>query len=175
MTGAGITESVASSAKGEVDREAIVATQKITQWTGKSTRPVYKVNETAHFSREEVMRTGMMKPGLVGLALALILMWSGAKADGVSGTQNIKNLLHRNNQMVEIVGANGNWQNPDVCPNASRLLLRRASLVNQDVYKEMFAMLLGAHLAGRPIAAKVSGCAVSGGVSYPVIVQLTVR
>lgn len=121
------------------------------------------------------MLTRMIYAVLITGVIALGIGSLSASADGVSGAQKIKNLVHRNNQMIEIAGANGKWQNPDVCPSSSRLLLRRASLVNQDVYKEMFAMVLGAHLAGRPIAAKVSGCSVSGGVSYPVIVQLTLR
>ncbi len=109
------------------------------------------------------------------LAALLLATWATAAwAAGNAGTRGIKKVTHGNSQRLFIVG-DSPWQNPDVCDVNHQVVLVAGRLANEAVYREMFAMIMSAHLAGRSVNVRVKGCIDIQGETIPVVNEVTVR
>lgn len=110
---------------------------------------------------------------VMAVAIVLSVVGTVAQAAGNSGKRNIEKVIHPNAARVHVVAADSGWANPDACDRSDQLVLKKRDLSDERVYREMLAMILSAHLSDRQIAAKVRGCAAVNGLTYPLIVQLT--
>lgn len=111
------------------------------------------------------------KAATVGIALLLASQF--VLAAGSSGQRYINNLKHPNAEKVYVVSDGDDWGNPDACDRSNQLVLSKGKLKNEQIYRELLAMVLSAHLSDRQVAARVDGCVLVSGKSYPAIVQLT--
>jgi hypothetical protein len=112
---------------------------------------------------------------LLGTAVCgMLVAWLPAWADGWTGRQITAQVVYKQDRTVILYGQTGVWKNPDACDDASRLILLPAGSPSPAAYTEQYATLLGAHLSGREVNAFVSGCAVLGGSSVPVVKQVAV-
>jgi hypothetical protein len=108
------------------------------------------------------------------LALCLGCLGTTVQAADNAGTRTISNVSHLNSQRV-LIRSDEAWINPGVCDRDASVVLAASELYSKAVYKEMFAMIMSAHVARREVNIKVNGCLAIGGVSYPVVKQVTVR
>lgn len=114
----------------------------------------------------------MSRPLVAALVLAT---WATtALAAGNAGTRAIKKTTHTNAQRL-IVSGDSPWKNPDACDHSNQVVLAAGRLSSEAVYREMFAMIMSAHVAGRSVNIGVEGCIDLGGESYPVVKEITVR
>lgn len=115
------------------------------------------------------------------LMLAILIMslagvGSSVLAAGSSGRQTIDRITQRPDTRFLVWGVAGDWQNPDSCDDSSRVVLvpPDPGAPSEDEFKQRYAMTLGAHLTGRRVAFRVSGCEMVGATSYPRVVGITV-
>jgi len=108
---------------------------------------------------------------IVGMLIAGLS--HGAFAAGNAGNRVIKKLVHPDKTRVLIVPDIQDWLNPDGCDASNQVVLASGELVNEGVYREMFAMLLSAYVGGRRVELRTSGCLGVNGTTYPLITQIT--
>jgi hypothetical protein len=120
------------------------------------------------------MRVATTRCRALVAALVLATWATTALAAGNGGTRVIKKVTHTNAQRLLISGDSG-WENPDVCDRSNQVVLAAAKLSNEAVYREMFAMIMSAHVAGRSVNVRVGGCIDIEGQTYPVVKEVTVR
>jgi hypothetical protein len=111
------------------------------------------------------------------LLIAILVIAAGtttAWAAGSAGTRAIKKVTHTNAQRV-LISADSAWENPDVCGRSNQVVLVAGRLSSEAVYREMLAMILSAHVAGRSVNLRVDGCIDVDGEGYPVVKEVTVR
>jgi hypothetical protein len=127
-----------------------------------------------HGNRRRTMKgTGRLAAPL--LAALLLAPWATAAwGAGNAGTRVIKKVTHTNSQRLFIAGDSA-WKNPDVCDVNQQIVLVAARLSNEAVYREMFAMIMAAHVAGRSVNVRVKGCIDIQGETFPVVNEITVR
>lgn len=97
--------------------------------------------------------------------LALALSAFAAQAGGVTQPGRLHNVQvwpAHNGVLLQ----HENMINPDGCGRSDHLLLRPSD----PFFKEMYAMLLAAHTAGKPVQIHVSGC----DQNFPVVVVTAV-
>ena len=110
---------------------------------------------------------------MVGVLCSLTAML--ALAGEWSGRSTIRKLTVRDDQTVLVSSESGAWKNPDLCDNASRIVLLAPGAEGAAIaYKEVYATLLGAHLTRREINAFVDGCTSIGSKTYPVLTRVAV-
>lgn len=110
---------------------------------------------------------------LFGAALVAGLSVLPAQAEGWSGRQHLDHIIHQDDRAVLVFGASSDWENPDFCDSAQRIVL----VPDPDtpkVYTEAYAALLGAQLAGREANMFLSGCIEVRGKTFPVIRRVAV-
>ena len=95
-------------------------------------------------------------------------------AAGNAGSRSIKKVTHQNSNRLYVTG-DEKWLNPDVCDNSSEVVLIASKLKSESIYREMFAMIMSAHLSGRTINVQVKDCVSVQGVSYPIVDEVSVR
>lgn len=108
------------------------------------------------------------------LALCLGCFVTTAQAADNAGTRTISKVSHLNSQRVLIRGDEA-WTNPGVCDRDADVVLAASELSSEAVYRELFAMIMSAHVARREVNIQVKGCLAIRDVSYPVVKEVTVR
>jgi hypothetical protein len=86
----------------------------------------------------------------------------------------LRQITHKDDRTVIVRGLNGDWKNPDVCDDASRVVLSPANASSPEAYTEQYAALLGAQLTGRAVKLFLSGCIEVDGMTRPVITQIAI-
>jgi len=119
------------------------------------------------------MRTKLGAISTIVIGMLICLVWVPAYAGGWSQSQTTKYLSKKTDRTVIVSGTEGAWGNPDLCDNDSTIVLL-VKPSNTEWYKETYALLLGAHLTGRKITARLSGCKLIGSSTFPVITTLKV-
>ena len=109
-------------------------------------------------------------PLIAGLLLAGLS--HSAFAAGNAGNREIRKLTHADNSRLSII-ATKNWLNPDGCDKSNQVILAAGRLVSEKVYREMYALVLSAHVSGRRVEVRTSECIGISGTTYPVITQVT--
>ena len=104
--------------------------------------------------------------------LLLVGLCHSAFAAGNAGNREIRKLTHADNSRLAII-ATKNWLNPDSCNKSNQVILAAGRLVSEKVYREMYALVLSAHVSGRRVEVRTDGCIGIAGTSYPVITQVT--
>ncbi len=96
----------------------------------------------------------------------------GAFAAGNAGNRELRKLTHADNSRLSII-ATKNWLNPDACDKSNQVVLAAGRLVSDKVYREMYALVLSAHVTGRRVEVRTSDCIGIAGTTYPVVTQIT--
>ena len=94
-------------------------------------------------------------------------------AAGNAGNRAIKKLIHPDSTRVFVKAFNTVWLNPDACDKSNQIVLASDQLSNENVYRELLAMLLTAHVAERRVEVRTNGCLSVGGTTFPLITQVT--
>ena len=108
------------------------------------------------------------------LAVCLGYFATTVQAADNAGTRTITKVSHLNSQKVLIRGDEP-WNNPGVCERDTSVVLAANQLSSEAVYKELFAMIMSAHIARREVNIQVNGCMTIRGVTFPVVKEVTVR
>jgi len=112
-------------------------------------------------------------PLLLGSVLLTVGLSHNAFAAGNAGNRVIKKLVKTDNSRVLVIPDIQNWLNPDGCDASDQVVLASGELTNDDVYRQMFAMLLSAYVGGQRVELRTKDCLGVNGTSYPVITQIT--
>jgi hypothetical protein len=104
--------------------------------------------------------------------LVIVGLSHSAFAAGNAGNREIRKLTHADNSRLSII-ATKNWLNPDSCNKSNQVILAAGLLVSEKVYREMYALVLSAHVSGRRVEVRTNGCIGIAGTTYPVITQVT--
>ena len=89
-----------------------------------------------------------------------------------SRTTAIARLVVRDTQVVLVYREGGKWRNPDLCDSDEFTVLLPPG--SNAAYKEVYATLLGAHLADRGIRVYLNGCTQIDNQTYPVLTRISV-
>ena len=98
-----------------------------------------------------------------------------ALAGAWSGRVTIDKLTVRVDRAIFIANTSGTWKNLDLCDNDTKVVLLPPGAQGAVLaYKEIYASLLGAHLTRREIGAFLSGCALVGNQTFPIVVRVVI-
>ncbi len=110
---------------------------------------------------------------IVGVLCSLTAMF--ALAGGNSGRTLIGTINILANQTVFITPESGAWINPDLCDNSKKIVLLPPGAQGATLaYKDMYALLLGAHLTKRDINVFLGGCTLIGNQTFPVVTRVLI-
>lgn len=113
------------------------------------------------------------------LAIMVGVLCSLAAAVALAGEWSVKTsiarIVVRDDQTVLVYRVGGKWKNSDLCDRDSYVvLLPSAANDGNPAFREIYASLLGAHLANRKIKAFLAGCSKIGGRTSPRLARITV-
>ena len=118
------------------------------------------------------MRTSLKTILSAVTAVLVSMVWISAFGDGTSGEDTIDRLLQTPDRLLLVWPDDGAWNNPDACDTAARAVLDPAS-VSPESYREKFAAILAAHLAGNSVSFRFSGCFALG-TTIPIITNVSI-
>lgn len=99
--------------------------------------------------------------------------FSVAVAGGLTNTQKTTLIQYLDDRIILIQGE-GNWGNPDVCENETRVILLPEVLPSEAIFREIYASLLAAHLSGSDVRFRVQGCTELNNRTYPRVVRIDI-
>jgi hypothetical protein len=119
------------------------------------------------------VKTGKLLAIVVGVLCSLTA--TIALAGEWSVKTSIARIVVRDDQAVLVYRDGGKWKNSDLCDKDSYIvLLPSGAKGGNPAFREVYASLLGAHLANRKIKAFLAGCSKNGGRTYPRLTRITV-
>lgn len=110
---------------------------------------------------------------LVGTQLCLLAV--PALAGEWSGRTMISQLTVRADKTIVVRHVDGSWRNPDLCSVDTSIYLPPPGADGGAAgYREIYAMLLTAFMAGREVNIFIDGCVMFNAQTFPVVSQAAI-